>query len=521
MKITPNDRERTHEILQGLFGGHRPPKVIGWSRKAESARFDTFWRLWNAMRLGDVVIVLKGTNTLMGCVVITSPPYELSPANQEVDWFDYRRNAELLLDLGKNGHSCGSQTGRNTIIGTEAEGARAIADEVYDQFLQTDQIQSRYDEILKEVQTLNPGTLTKIDSLLKQFHQIILCGPPGTGKTHLARYFAEKHLGLPNGQPTSGGYFNIVQFHPAYNYEDFVRGIQVTTESSGSGGTLVSYRTVDRVLAKMARAAKEAEEKDNFVLIIDEINRANLPSVMGELIYALEYRGSPVLTPYCTEGTDAGEVQIPHKLYIIGTMNTADRSIGHLDYALRRRFVFIPVLPDRGALEGFFSSIDTLREDKILELFDSVSALFEKSTERGYLSPDFHKDDVQVGHTYFMAKTCDELAAKFAYQVYPLLREYYKDGVLVERDGELQMPLKGLKIERGLPDTIRIHIVEQSQALFDAICKWCNDSHQEDVSSANTGQDSGADEETEASPAEGEPGAVSEEKHSGNGEASQ
>ncbi len=146
---------------------------------------------------------------------------------------------------------------------------------------------------------------------------------------------------------------------------------------------------------------------------------------MGELIYALEYRDEWVETPYYVDGGWGKKLKVPKNLYVIGTMNTADRSIGHIDYAVRRRFAFIPCPPNPAMLTG-----------KGLELFEAVAKLFQGGT----LSNDFHADDVQPGHTYFMAEG-GELARKFAYQVYPLLREYYKDGVLVGSKDKLCIQL--------------------------------------------------------------------------------
>jgi hypothetical protein len=279
--------------------------------------------------------------------------------------------------------------------------------------------------------------------------QVILCGPPGTGKTHVAKRIAAELLAcssttssVPNPPPaqaklssnarfplvSSEGSWAIVQFHPAYNYEDFVRGIRVRTESGGAP----AYTTENAIFGQMAEEARNNEDK-KYVLIIDEINRANLASVLGELIYALEYRDQPVDTPYELNPGDRSLV-VPKNLYIIGTMNTADRSIGHIDYAVRRRFVFLPCLPDEGALDIYYAGRADGLPVAAKALFESVKNLFQD--DKKCLAPDFHADDVQVGHTYFMAEDCEELALNFAYQVMPLLREYYKDGVLVPRDGE-------------------------------------------------------------------------------------
>jgi len=173
------------------------------------------------------------------------------------------------------------------------------------------------------------------------------------------------------------------------------------------------------------------ETLQNYVLVIDEINRANLSSVLGELIYALEYRGEAVNSMYEVEDSilaDKNHLILPPNLYIIGTMNTADRSVGHIDYAIRRRFAFIEVLPE--PLED---------DDRIhfnTEGFKKVSNLFKN----GNVSGEFEAKDIQLGHSYFIAKKEDIRAdqtkedifnMKMDYEVVPILLEYVKDGVLI------------------------------------------------------------------------------------------
>jgi 5-methylcytosine-specific restriction protein B len=163
-------------------------------------------------------------------------------------------------------------------------------------------------------------------------------------------------------------------------------------------------------------------QNNDYVLIIDEINRANLPSVLGELIYALEYRGEPVNSMYAIDN-DA-TITIPENLYIIGTMNTADRSVGHIDYAIKRRFSFVDVLPN----------VEVITNEKAKELFKEVSKLFTET----YLASDFDAKDVQIGHSYFLLKEesefseSEQLQLKLDYEILPILNEYVKDGLLLE-----------------------------------------------------------------------------------------
>ncbi len=287
--------------------------------------------------------------------------------------------------------------------------------------------------------------MNKIIDVLAVFPQIILHGPPGTGKTYEALEIAGQLLKLDttndafekarfsSTQASSAkGRWEIVQFHPSYNYEDFVRGIESQIESDK-----VVYKAVDKIFARMCDAAQRTS--DPYVLIIDEINRANLAAVLGELLYALEYRGKEVTTSYKVDGRQT--LLVPNNLYIIGTMNTADRSIGHLDYAIRRRFAFRKYTADPGVIRQFYDDLSLVKRereelrDKALKMFEEVAKLFAK--DANYLSPDYRSEDVHVGHTYFMkCKSEDELRMKFTHQVLPLLREYIADGVLLPSSEE-------------------------------------------------------------------------------------
>jgi len=214
--------------------------------------------------------------------------------------------------------------------------------------------------------------------------------------------------------------YKLIQFHPAYTYEDFVRGIVAETDDNGN----ISYEVKNKILVEMAENAI-SDSDSSFVLIIDEINRANLSSVLGELIYALEYRGEAVESMYEYEGSR--EITLPENLYIIGTMNTADRSVGHIDYAIRRRFAFVNVNTDE----------DVIPHNAKL-LFKQVKTLFDN------LSDEFDEDDVMIGHSYFLRK---DLALALEYEIKPILQEYRKDGVLVDREDTLKDKIKALTIK--------------------------------------------------------------------------
>jgi hypothetical protein len=180
-----------------------------------------------------------------------------------------------------------------------------------------------------------PQSLLEWSDLVLESRQVIFQGPPGTGKTFIARQLAAV---IAAGKER----VEFVQFHPSYAYEDFVEGFRPT----GAGSFTLQPGPLKRLAARAA-ASKVAGKQERFVLVIDEINRGNLAKVFGELYYLLEYRDEDITLQYSPE-----PFKLPNNIFIIGTMNTADRSIALLDMALRRRFRFVDLLPDQPPLKG-------------------------------------------------------------------------------------------------------------------------------------------------------------------------
>jgi MoxR-like ATPase len=176
---------------------------------------------------------------------------------------------------------------------------------------------------------------------------------------------------------------------------------------------------------------------NNYVLIIDEINRANLPAVIGELIYALEYRSETVNSMYDFEGDS--KIILPPNLFIIGTMNTADRSVGHIDYAIRRRFAFVDILPTIEPIKPFAVPVFKKVSELFVKNFDANNWNEPKFEKSEHLASDFRPEDVWIGHSYFITKAegekgMAELELKLKYEVLPILKEYFKDGILIESE---------------------------------------------------------------------------------------
>jgi 5-methylcytosine-specific restriction protein B len=293
-----------------------------------------------------------------------------------------------------------------------------------------------------------PAHLAELHRELFRKGQVILQGPPGTGKTFFARQFVSWFTaglddasrlatileGLPSHERTPrrvaekaaegglAGVWEIVQFHPSLTYDDFVRSL--SAEPVAGGVTFVPKHRVFGFVCEVGRHLADLGVSTEVLFLVDEINRADLSKVLGELIYGLEYRDQPVTTPYTVDGR--ASLAVPKNLYLLGTMNTADRSIALIDYALRRRFVYLDVVPDRAVIGAAAFSGAGAREGA-LALFDATARLFEGSADLR---------TIQVGHSYFMpdgtADTLDSdvdgIARRFAYEVIPLLFEYDAEG---------------------------------------------------------------------------------------------
>lgn len=240
-------------------------------------------------------------------------------------------------------------------------------------------------------------------SLVQRSHQILFQGPPGTGKTFVAEALARLLAGDVDNR------VELVQFHPSYAYEDFVEGIRPVVTRDHA----LAYEVRKGVFLKLADLAREYPE-DAFFLVIDELNRANLPRVFGELLYAFEYRG-PEHTfrlPYSGD-----EAYLPANITVIATMNSADRSIALVDAAIRRRFRHVEFAPDLAVLRNWLRAND-------LDAFadEAVSRLGALNT---YLQELLGPDRL-IGHTYLMR---DDLArvglhAVWEEDIEPVLTEH-------------------------------------------------------------------------------------------------
>ncbi|MFN8454698.1 MAG: AAA family ATPase [Anaerolineae bacterium] len=250
---------------------------------------------------------------------------------------------------------------------------------------------------LAEDTSLDESELARWVRAIERKGQVILYGPPGTGKTFVAEKLAQ-HL-------TGGGdgFFELVQFHPAYAYEDFIQGIRPESQDG-----LLTYPLVP---GRFLEFCGRAETRQNTcVLIIDEINRANLSRVFGELMYLLEYRERAIPL------AGGGMFRIPANVRLIGTMNTADRSIALVDHALRRRFAFIALTPNYDLLRHFHQTRQTnFPVEKLITLLKNLNGTIG---DRHY----------EVGVTFFLRPNLTaEIEDIWRMEIEPYLEEYFFD----------------------------------------------------------------------------------------------
>ena len=248
--------------------------------------------------------------------------------------------------------------------------------------------------------------LQEIIDLLQARQQIVFYGPPGTGKTYLAKKLSEHMVGADD--PSRA---RLVQFHPSYAYEDFFEGYRPAVTVSGQATFSLQPGPL-RDLASEAR--KQENSMSPFVLVIDEMNRANIAKVFGELYFLLEYRGESIRLQY--RPTEA--FRLPRNLFIIATMNTADRSIALVDAAIRRRFAFVEMHPDEPPVKDVLAGF--LRDRPDDERIGLLRVLNEAIED--------HDRDFRIGPSYLMkpeAANPTGLARIWKYDLLPLLEEHY------------------------------------------------------------------------------------------------
>lgn len=431
--------------------GDSPAEKATATRKAKE--------LWTLMKIepGDLILANQGTSRILAVGEVLDPPYEWSEESHE-----YPHRIRVRWDTAKEGAIAPQKRWAfQTIAPVKLEDYERIIGAL------------QQGGVLPPATTIEVSTdpaLAELADRLEERNQLVLYGPPGTGKTFTARRFVLHWLLSHEGQPVaevladrkrirhewarltrpagSGvAQVTMLTFHPSYGYEDFVEGFRPV--GSSDGGLKLELR--DGVFKRVCRAA-DAEPDRRFVVFIDELNRGNLPRILGELITVLEAdkRGLPVVLPQSRE-----HFAVPPNVYIVGTMNTADRSIKVLDAAVRRRFAFHEVMPDPALLAGQqFGDLDLQR------LLEHLNAVVARKIGR----------EKQIGHSYFLVDEepvaeIGEFAKRMRFEVIPLLQEYcYEDyGALEEFLGPELVDVDA--------QSLNVEILSQPEALVSALSK--------------------------------------------------
>lgn len=270
--------------------------------------------------------------------------------------------------------------------------------------------QEQYDKIkylhLLKSCYLDESDFKKYLKILLLKKQLIFQGAPGTGKSFLAEIFTKY---ITDNQLSQ---YEIIQFHPSYSYEDFVQGYRPIDFGK--------FIIKDGVFVEICNKARQ-KPQHKFVIFVDEINRGNISKIFGELLFLLEYREKNARLTY----TPDKYFSIPSNLYIIGTMNTADRSLAMVDYALRRRFAFITLKTDYNIISKILNEQNcNLDINKLTGNVQNINKAIEKNLSLG--------KGFEIGHSYFIKQNdldLEKLEYLWDYEICPLLEEYYFDDI--------------------------------------------------------------------------------------------
>ena len=363
------------------------------------------WQFANEMKPGDVVFAKRGMHTVIGRGVVESDYYY----DSERDSYKNVRKVKWN-DVGDRKHPGQAVMKTLTDITQYTEYVQELNSLYEIETVDPSESLSKYEpygpeDFLEEVYMTNEEYHSLV-ALIRNKKNVILQGAPGVGKTFAARRLAYSMMGEKDKSRVQ-----MVQFHQSYSYEDFIMGFRPTeTGFELKKGAFYNF-------------CKDAEiDSDNeYFFIIDEINRGNLSKIFGELFMLIENdkRGVQLQLLYSNE-----KFSVPKNVYIIGMMNTADRSLAMLDYALRRRFAFYEMKPGFDT-DGFIDYQESLESGKFNALIDCVKALNDRIANDDSLGEGFC-----IGHSYFCnlkEASDDALNGIVKYELVPLLKEYWFD----------------------------------------------------------------------------------------------
>lgn len=374
------------------------------------------WQFANTMKPGDVVFVKKGMHTLVGRGIVESD-YEYD--NSVPDEYSNIRKVNWI-NKGEWEHPGQAVMKTLTDITSYTDYVEKLnilfQSEVENDFEQEEKTYPKYSSVkfLEEVY-LDELSYTSLVNLVRTKKNVILLGAPGVGKTYAAKRLAYSMMGEKNQDRLM-----MIQFHQSYSYEDFIEGFR----PSGSG---LNFEIKKGAFYNFCKSAAEDIENEYF-FIIDEINRGNLSKIFGELFVLIENdkRGNALQLLYSDE-----KFYVPSNVLIIGMMNTADRSLAILDYALRRRFAFFEMKPGFQS-KGFIDYRTSLDNIKFNRLINCVESLNEAITTDDSLGEGFC-----IGHSYFcdLENVTDQSLNRIVeYELIPLIKEYWFDNSIKSKD---------------------------------------------------------------------------------------
>ncbi|MDI3312380.1 MAG: AAA family ATPase, partial [Thermoanaerobacterium sp.] len=365
------------------------------------------WQFANEIQIGDIIYVKRGMYKVIGRGIIESDYIFDDSRNKykhihKIKWthkgeWDHPGQAVIKTLTDITSYTDYVQKLESLFIDENSIDIKEEKEVIYTPYTK--------DDFLSEV-FVNEEQYNTMVNLLKTKKNIILQGAPGVGKT-----FTAKRLAFSLMEKKDISRVMIVQFHQSYSYEDFIMGFHPSKEG---------FELTPGPFYQFCKAAQDDDERDYF-FIIDEINRGNLSKIFGELLMLIEKdkRGEKMRLLYSNE-----LFSVPKNVYIIGTMNTADRSLAIMDYALRRRFAFFEIKPAFDS-DGFKKIILEANNSKFNALIEQVKALNDFISEDESLGDGF-----RIGHSYFC--TDEEITNEWMeyvvkYELLPLLNEYWFD----------------------------------------------------------------------------------------------
>lgn len=374
------------------------------------------WQFANEMKVGDVIFVKKGMHQLVGRGVVTSD-YEYD--DERVDEYaNYRKvNWTHNGEWPHPGQAVMKTLTDITAYTEYVEKLNALFEnETEDDVEETTKNYPVYtaEDFLDEV-FMPEDEYSRLVGILKAKKNIILQGAPGVGKTFAAKRLAYSVMGVKDIERVM-----MVQFHQSYSYEDFIMGFRPSSEG---------FELKKGAFYNFCKKA-EIDSDNDYFFIIDEINRGNLSKIFGELFMLIENdkRGVSLQLLYSDE-----KFAVPKNIYIIGMMNTADRSLAMLDYALRRRFAFFEIKPgfETDGFREYKMAIDNEKFNKLINCVENLNNAISTDESLG--------DGFCIGHSYFCnfsAESIDEqsLYGIVEYEIIPLIKEYWFDEPLKVKD---------------------------------------------------------------------------------------